>query len=342
MAGNSTAGSDDDSATESDCTATTKSGSEVDRDGESPPNLNSSPFAEGEKVLAFHNCQIYEAKVKKVDYQQRQWRYSIHYLILQCCFKIFISFCPLNSWDEWVGVDRLLKHTQENIQKQQANNKKYGVEKNTRGRGGQVKPKNPNVPTRGRKRKSNSMTKEKDAFPSEKLVSIHIPTALKKQLVDDCEFITHLGKLVRLPRSPNVEEILQKYIDFRLKKEGSAEAVKEIMQGLCSYFDKALPLKLLYKSERHQYEEAVRGQVLPSSVYGAEHLLRLFVKLPELLFHVNIEEETMTELQQHLVDFLRFMQKNQSSFFMPAYQVPEEIETSTTNKKTENPSFDKS
>lgn len=57
-----------------------------------------------------------------------------------------MSSCPsLNSWDEWVGVDRLLKHTEENIQKQQANNKKYGVEKNTRvGRGAQVKPKSSN------------------------------------------------------------------------------------------------------------------------------------------------------------------------------------------------------
>lgn len=56
-----------------------------------------------------------------------------------------MSCLSLNSWDEWVGVDRLLKYTEENIQKQQANNKKYGVEKNTRvGRGSQVKPKSSN------------------------------------------------------------------------------------------------------------------------------------------------------------------------------------------------------
>jgi mortality factor 4-like protein 1 len=42
------------------------------------------------------------------------------------------------------------------------------------------------------------------------------------------------------------------------------------------YFDKALPVMLLYKSERHQYADAIRDNVSPSMVYGAEHLLRLF------------------------------------------------------------------
>ncbi|OWM70838.1 hypothetical protein CDL15_Pgr014511 [Punica granatum] len=279
MAGSSRTGADDDSANESNGTATTMSGSDTERDDESPPDLASSPFKEGEKVLAFHSCHIYEAKVKKVDYQRKQWRYNIHYLGWN------------KSWDEWVGVDRLLKYTEENIERQEANNKKQGLEKNIKaGRGSQVKPKSSNAP-RGKKRKSDSAI-----------------------------------KLVKLPRSPTVEEILQKYFDHR------AEPVKEIMQGLRSYFDKALPLMLLYKSERPQYEEAVGDKVLPACVYGAEHLLRLFVKLPELLFHVNIEEETLTELQHNLVDFLRFLQKNQNTFFLSAYQVPEEIETSTNKK----------
>lgn len=33
---------------------------------------------------------------------------------------------------------------------------------------------------------------------------------------------------------------------------------------------------LLYKKERQQYQEAIRDNVSPSTVYGAEHLLRLF------------------------------------------------------------------
>lgn len=54
----------------------------------------------------------------------------------------------------------------------------------------------------------------------------------------------------------------------------------EILNGLRSYFDKALPAMLLYRQEREQYAEAVPedSPVPPSFIYGAEHLLRLFGK----------------------------------------------------------------
>lgn len=54
------------------------------------------------------------------------------------------------------------------------------------------------------------------------------------------------------------------------------ESIGEIVKGLICYFDKALPVMLLYKSERQQYEELMINDVSPSSIYGAEHLLRLF------------------------------------------------------------------
>lgn len=48
-----------------------------------------------------------------------------------------------NSWDEWVGEDRLMKHTEENVLKQQALDKKQGVDKNAKsGRSTQGKAKN--------------------------------------------------------------------------------------------------------------------------------------------------------------------------------------------------------
>lgn len=94
------------------------------------------------------------------------------------------------------------------------------------------------------------------------------------------------------------------------------------------------------------------------------------VRLPELLSQANIEEETLMELQQKLVDLLkylflfltvvlrdiivgfrvekfnenrtlisvvtrlvccRFLRKNQNAFFLSSYHVPENMETSTNN-----------
>ncbi|KAF7142086.1 hypothetical protein RHSIM_Rhsim06G0056500 [Rhododendron simsii] len=86
-----------------------------------------------------------------------------------------------------------------------------------------------------------------------------------------------MSLLVRLPRNPNIDDILKKYLDHRLKKDGAiADSIEEILNGLRCYFDKALPAMLLYKSERQQYQDATADHVPPSTVYGAEHLLRLF------------------------------------------------------------------
>ncbi|KAK4749420.1 hypothetical protein SAY87_026869 [Trapa incisa] len=235
------------------------------------------------------------------------------------------------SWDEWVGADRLLKYTEENIMKQQTLEKKQGIDKNPKsGRLIQYKLKNAvdskvekedlkGTATKGKKRKNDAIAESENAI-LEKFVKIQIPLTLKKQLVDDWEFVTQQDKLIKLPRSPTVDDILTSYLDYKSKKDAMiTDSVGEVLKGLRCYFDKALPAMLLYKKERQQYKETIAPTESPSTIYGAEHLLRLFVKLPELLAHVNIEEETLTRLQQKLADFLKFMQKNQSSFFLSAY-----------------------
>ncbi|XP_021735059.1 protein MRG1-like isoform X1 [Chenopodium quinoa] len=289
-----------------------------------------SLYAEGEKVLAYHGPRIYEAKIQKAEIRKKEWRYFVHYLGWN------------KNWDEWVGMDRLMKITEENIQKQQALEKKQGADKHHRsGRSAQTKPKGStdakvdkedvksNV-AKGKKRKGD----EKDSASAEKLVKIQIPSPLKKQLVDDWEFVTQKDKLVKLPRSPTVDDVLKKYLEYRTRKDGTiTDSIAEILNGLRCYFDKALPLMLLYKKERQQYHEAVTNNASPSTVYGADHLLRLFVKLPELLAYVNMEEETMTRLQQKLVDFLRFLQKNQSTFFLSVYDGSRVAEGTTKGKE---------
>ncbi|KAK6152755.1 hypothetical protein DH2020_012394 [Rehmannia glutinosa] len=168
---------------------------------------------------------------------------------------------------------------------------------------------------------------------TEKFIKIQIPPNLKKQLVDDWEFVTQQNKLVKLPRSPSVDDILTKYLEYRSKKDGKMiDAVGEILNGIRCYFDKALPTILLYKKERQQYREAIQDNISPSSIYGAEHLLRLFVKLPELLAYVKVEEETLLRMQQKLLEFLKFLQNNESTFFLSSYDGPKVTEGSGKGK----------
>ncbi|OIT30705.1 protein mrg1 [Nicotiana attenuata] len=108
--------SKDDSATDSD-----NSSGDV-------PDSKPSVYTEGEKVLAYHGPRIYEAKAPEL--RKNEWRYFVHYLGWN------------KNWDEWVGTDRLMKHTEDNVLKQQALDKKQGMEKNTKsGRSAQAKPK---------------------------------------------------------------------------------------------------------------------------------------------------------------------------------------------------------
>ncbi|XP_074364698.1 protein MRG1-like [Apium graveolens] len=85
----------------------------------------------------------------------------------------------------------------------------------------------------------------------ENKLSIEIPQALKTQLLNDREYVTNSSKV---------------------KRDNSRN-----LKGLCNYFNKALSTKLLYKTELQQYDEVRAKNIQPSTIYGAEHFLRLLV-----------------------------------------------------------------
>ncbi len=59
---------------------------------------------------------------------------------------------------------------------------------------------------------------------------------------------------------------------------------------------------------------------IPSTMYGAEHFLRLFIKLPELLPASSLAEDQVALLAARVEDVLRFMQLKQQQLFLPQEQ----------------------
>ncbi|XP_051020553.1 male-specific lethal 3 homolog [Acomys russatus] len=59
----------------------------------------------------------------------------------------------------------------------------------------------------------------------------------------------------------------------------------------------------------------------PSYIYGAQHLLRLFVKLPEILGKMSFTEKNLKALLKHLDLFLRFLAEYQADFFLESAYV---------------------
>jgi hypothetical protein len=112
---------------------------------------------------------------------------------------------------------------------------------------------------------------------------------------------------------------------------------KQFALSLLEVADASLPKILLYANERRQYEELASGKesgvnnestsneaetsaTTPSKIYGGEHLLRLFVKLPHLLTALNnpVDDEVI-ELAAFISEFLVFMQKNRAECFLGQY-----------------------
>jgi mortality factor 4-like protein 1 len=152
-----------------------------------------------------------------------------------------------------------------------------------------------------------------------------MPDLLKLQLIDDWENITKDQKLVTLPRKPNVAEILEDYKKIKIDSKNnniSNDVILEMLNGIKQYFDKALGNILLYHFERQQYVQVTKDypDQEMSSIYGAEHLLRLFVQFPQLLTQTNMDQDSMTLLKDQFTDFLEYMANNKKKMFQIEYE----------------------
>lgn len=101
-----------------------------------------------------------------------------------------------------------------------------------------------------------------------------------------------------------------------LPNRQAAQVIHTLILGLQTYFDRALGSILLYRFERAQYadirKQFITGQhVKPgdnrtmSTIYGAEHLARLLVKLPEMVAHTTMDEGSVALLREYVLELMR-------------------------------------
>lgn len=146
---------------------------------------------------------------------------------------------------------------------------------------------------------------------------LEIPAILKKQLLDEFELVTGSQKTVNLPRHPNVTQILQRFQEYGKKElKCSNSELQLLITGLEEYMDKTLEDFLLYEVEWKIAKKFLDGGVCCSSaVYGAEHLLRLLIKLPELIPQTSVTQQQAAILDARLHDLLDFLVANRHDFF---------------------------
>lgn len=81
-----------------------------------------------------------------------------------------------------------------------------------------------------------------------------------------------------------------------------------------------LGTQLLYKFERPQYAEILLAHpdAPMSQVYGAPHLLRLFVRIGAMLAYTPLDEKSLALLLGYLHDFLKYLAKMLRPCSLPA------------------------
>lgn len=286
-------------------------------------------FSTDEYVLAYHGPLLYEARILLAE----TWTESNtllgttgpHYFIHYKGWK--------QTWDEWVPEQRLLKLNDAGFAKRRQLLEQQ-TKKNRPAAASTSSPvpakKERGVKKEGGKRKARESAIDTEVdFLKRPEVKIVIPDVLKLQLVDDWENITKNNQLVTLPRKPNVRELLDEYRQYVLStkksQDRSARAtalLAEIISGITLYFDKALGNNLLYRFERAQYVEQKRANVDKpmSEIYGAEHLLRLFVNFGPFIAYTNIDPESLNILREYINDIMKWMIKEQKRLFVKEYE----------------------
>lgn len=288
-------------------------------------------FMTDEYVLAYHGPLLYEARILLAE----NWTESNtllgttgpHYFIHYKGWK--------QTWDEWVPEARLLKLNEAGFAK-----RRQLLEQQTKKNrpAGAASPASSSVKGKEKAKKAESgkkRTREVSTIENESdylkrpEVKIVIPDLLKLQLVDDWENVTKNNQLVTLPRKPNVRELLEEYRQYVLATKKSQDRssratalLSEIISGITLYFDKALGNNLLYRFERAQYVEQKRSNTEKpmSEIYGAEHLLRLFVNFGPFIAYTNIDTESLNILREYINDIMKWMIKEQKRLFVKEYE----------------------
>lgn len=329
-------------------------------------------YDEGEIVFARDRGRLYEAKVARVHTYKGITKYFVHYN----------GWAP--KFDCWLGAEFLAKKKEvENLRSKAAgkgNKRKAaggeagdgdgeGGLKDTKSKGnvsllgisvadmegapktgeGSENKKTAAEEAAAMKDKRRRMTME-DLSDDENEVSqlkLVFPLKIKKHAVAEWSMIrTEPSRLITLPRPTTVEDIFASFLEHKAQKadKDQLKGYQSLMKGLTHYFNRALPLILLYRQEREQYESVMEGRSYgctssssssdsgssssstssssssrsssgsskgkpPSQVYGAEHLMRLLTKMPRLMQAVLIGKAELAQMQARLNEVIKYIEK---------------------------------
>lgn len=159
-------------------------------------------------------------------------------------------------------------------------------------------------------------------------LAMPVPRAMYDRLKSELVWVGEEGRVLVLPRAPTVVQILQQWLELSpLPQQEQVNAVA-VVTWLRAYFEVALPSVLLYNDERWQFADIQDAQQTSGitlhfgEIYGAEHLLRLLVKIPSLVAAEEVSSgatlppgDDRRELEAMLGSLMAFLDENETRFF---------------------------
>ena len=165
---------------------------------------------------------------------------------------------------------------------------------------------------------------------------IVLPMSLKKVMMLSWENLRHRQLIFDLPAAVSVKKALDMYLELKFnlvghqsfaKNSEERERIKrrkagwiDMTEGIVLFFDKAIESRLLYRQEVPQYKAIISSsEKTPSDIYGCEHLLRLLLRLPDILAEC-VSEEKRKRILHDMVEFVRFLHQHQEALFNTSFR----------------------
>ncbi|KAL5967252.1 hypothetical protein TSMEX_005019 [Taenia solium] len=183
-----------------------------------------------------------------------------------------------------------------------------------------------------RKRRARSIAsitgETEEGFLKRTRIKVELTDTLKAWLVDDWDLTTKQSRLVSLPARKSIARVFDEYLEQGKSQHCTTNATqspftvtqefrREFVNGLRVNFNFILGSQLLYKFERPQYAELLKSHASLEMVdlYGPMHLLRLLVRLRDLITFVKTDPTSVGLLEAVTADFVAYLDRNNEEYF---------------------------
>jgi mortality factor 4-like protein 1 len=214
------------------------------------------------------------------------------------------------SWDEWVRNDRIIPNDDDGMRIKR-----------------QIDDDTPQTPSTKKRIRENEEGSDNEMFSpdsiksntkSKIIVDLSLPNLLQTDLIQDFRYIHDQKQVYKLPRPQTIESLLNQFLE-EIKGEQEVkndsltnqeyELYEFVVNGIRTYFNATLSALLLYNNERQQYAHERKSNKKPDTIYGYEHLLRFFVKLPTLMQDTGMSQEAADIIQDRVKILFNFLER---------------------------------